>query len=824
MAAPEGQEFDRGMEDEAQETSAASPSLLRSPLKWFKSHPVKGLVGIAVLALAAIPAIVVPMMMSAPKETTVKLVTWEDVVKTLEEGAYPKAKKLARKLKSQESLPPDETGKPLYALGVAVAHEAEDLAGSERTKRYLLASRYLEEANQYGFPTDYRANGFYLLGKSLFECGKMPEARTALLSAVKLNKKRLTEIYSLLAKACAEDSRPKYDQALEYNKLYLSDEKLSPTEKQEGTIFRAGVLLKMNRIKECYAALDEIPASSKWRGAAMTLRGQAMLAEALTNRDKEAEAGGVGEWRKEIEAAIEILRKAQGVDSLGAPTTRQSMYLIGVCFLELKEYKAAAEQFARTRSAFADFPEGVAAAAQCAEIARQAGKDEDMLSDYRRALSGVNDAESYVNQWMPVDVIKTRLTNSLRYYMGIQKYDVALQLIDVMTALFPEEQTLLSKADAHNAWGQALATMAERTALPRRDVLKSQARSQYRKAGDSYSELAKKYPATRQYVDEVWSAATAYYHGQNYRAAKNQLKIYMENEAQRRHPQALAYMGESYLAMNKLEKAQEAFKECYDLYPRDTAASRARLLAARAYFERGQKGDVERAESLLQQNLNGDYLSPASQEWRDSLFALGDMQYLSGKYEEATKRLEEGVKRYPDAPESVTARYVIAESCRESAETAKEKMRSEEIGTSRAAQNRQIRDLLTKALNQYKLVQEKLNAGYERGELSALQRSMLRNSYFSIGSAYFDLGEYERAVQAYQAAANRYQSEPEAMQAYAQIAEAFRRMDKRQEALNALRQAKVVLSRMKPDAPFDAVTNFSRAEWGERLDALSEMD
>ena len=41
------------------------------------------------------------------------------------------------------------------------------------------------------------------------------------------------------------------------------------------------------------------------------------------------------------------------------------------------------------------------------------------------------------------------------------------------------------------------------------------------------------------------------------------------------------------------------------------------------------------------------------------------------------------------------------------------------------------------------------------------------------------------------------------LDAYVQIANAYRRLDKPQDADNALQQAKLLLARMKPEVPFD---------------------
>ena len=66
----------------------------------------------------------------------------------------------------------------------------------------------------------------------------------------------------------------------------------------------------------------------------------------------------------------------------------------------------------------------------------------------------------------------------------------------------------------------------------------------------------------------------------------------------------------------------------------------------------------------MQDNLSGEQLTPASKEWRDSLFALGDLLHVAARDAEAIPRLEEALERYPDAPQAIGARYLLADSSR----------------------------------------------------------------------------------------------------------------------------------------------------------------
>ena len=100
---------------------------------------------------------------------------------------------------------------------------------------------------------------------------------------------------------------------------------------------------------------------------------------------------------------------------------------------------------------------------------------------------------------------------------------------------------------------------------------------------------------------------------------------------------------------------------------------------------------------------------------------------------------------------------------------------------------------------------------------------MLRNCYFAIGDVHFQLQHYEAAIKACSISINRYQSRPASLVAYVKIADAYRRLDKPVEARATLEQAKAVLARMRADLPFAETTNYSRQEWGQLLDSLSQL-
>jgi tetratricopeptide (TPR) repeat protein len=236
-----------------------------------------------------------------------------------------------------------------------------------------------------------------------------------------------------------------------------------------------------------------------------------------------------------------------------------------------------------------------------------------------------------------------------------------------------------------------------------------------------------------------------------------------------------------------------------------------------------EKNQPEQAELLLQDNISGDFLTPASKEWRESLFALGQLLHTIGDYSRAIERLEEAVARYPDNPQALKARYLAADSYRQFARSSREQLQQNVVETARATHGKQIRKAYLAALELCEEIQEQLSQRQETRELTAEQKLMLRNSYFFAGSTLFELGRYEEAVKMYSTATNRYQSSPAVLDAYLQIANAYRRMNKPVEARGTIEQAKAVLARIDPDADFKKSTVRTRKQWKEYLDWMAAL-
>ncbi len=799
--------------------AAGRSSALRLFVAQLSANRLRGglILGLCLLSIAAVTAtwIVLTSQASANDPATLKL-----ALDAFDHGDYDAARRMAQAMQASDTLSAEQLGGPVFVLGAVAAREAD--SGWSRTKRgdYLLAARYLEEARDRGFPAGRKAQGLYLLGRSLYHSGQAAASRHPLLESLAADGRRATDIHRLLAAAYLNDPHPQYDKALEHNTRVLADPGLSSQQRYAGLLEQAHILFELDRPADCLATLDEIPPTAANRAEATVLRGRLMMRRAreITRRE-EVSADEQVQAQNDYRAAIKTLLAAEGQDTLSTRATGKSMYLIGVCYLELGDYPAALAQFTRTAELYSEVPEKLAATLRQAELLRQMGRDQDALAAYFRVLDAAAEPGGFHNPWVSLDELQRRILDAYDHYLETRNFAVVLPLARRLEPLLGRVRTLGLRAEAHQAYGRQCLKQAA-LEPPQAEELRRRGRAELRRAGWALLELAKQQVATRDYPRHLWSAAEAYLAGQDYPQAIAVLKEYLRNEPRRRRAEALVRLGRALLAVERLNEAEAALSECVELHPRDPATFEARLLAAQVCVEQGQP---ESAVELLEANLRGERLTPASQEWRDSLFALGEVLHAEGRFDDAVRRLEEAAARYADDSRTLRARYLTADAYRRSAEQLCSQLREPQAGAEQGVFSQPIQDRYQHALATYAEIRNVLARHQETRKLSPREAAVLRNCYFAAGGVLFTLGQFEAAIQQYSAAANRYQNAPEALEAYVQIARAYRRLDRPNEARSALEQAKVVLDRLEPTVQFAATTNYTRQQWAERLDWLSQL-
>lgn len=771
-----------------------------------------------VVALATMFGVVLGIVLLAGEKE--EPVTLEEALETLDAGLCKEAHVMGRKLQDVEDLPADSFGAPAFIMGAALAYEADRSFSDDKKPYYLLSSRYLAQARDLGLPPDREGEGLFQLGRTLFLSGQIPASRPVFEQALEAAPRHRSEILWLLTEAHLSDANPLYEQALAWNDKYLADRVLRPADRRRGLLQRARILLGLNQKEACQATLEEIPAEAKDQAEALVIKAgvimasasEMLAAEELTFEEQQ-------EIRKQYDEAIEVLQAAQGRDTLSSQASRKAMFLTAVCLRRKEEFTKALEQFAYTSRSNPETPESLAADFEMGDLLRKLGDHKEALAAYGRALAQVSDPNDYSNPWIALNDLQRRVVAAYDFYLEEEAFDSALLLNGSMHPLLPTPRVTELEAKCLALWGRHLLATAQSLES---DSLASQqeaGREKLRLAGVAYARLAELRIVTDSYTDDLWESAQCYMEGHDYFHAVEILQEYLNNGTRQRHPQALVDLGEAQLNLGRMDGALAAFEECIEFHPRDAAAYRARLVASQAHAE---KGEMEQAEALLDENLNG-HLAPGSIEWRDSLFAVSRLYHRQSRYEEAIQRLEEAVRRYPECDQTLQAYYLLAECYRASAAILRNQVDNDLVESVRKTNLRRVYDHSTKAGEHYTFVQQSLNERQERQQLTEVERKTLRNCYFAIGATWFDLGDYENAIRAYTSASTRYQNSPEALEAYVQIARAYQRTSNPQEARATVRRGEEVLKRLESQGDFLQATNLDAQQWAELLGRMKTL-
>jgi tetratricopeptide (TPR) repeat protein len=349
------------------------------------------------------------------------------------------------------------------------------------------------------------------------------------------------------------------------------------------------------------------------------------------------------------------------------------------------------------------------------------------------------------------------------------------------------------------------------------------ARGLFAEAAAVYLDLAKLNTLDeRRSAEWSWHAAELYgKSGDRQRAIELYQLFATERPGDPLVPRANLRIAQLYRAMGRLPEAIAAYQECYRRFPRTLDGSRALVPLAECYLAVGP-GNEELAEKALDVVLtDSDVLTPQAPEFADALFLLGDVLNRRGDFERAIATLEEALERYGDDPRVCRARYLIADSYRQSALA----LRAEMEEATFAGELEQMRMESAVRFRTAQALYRQLIREYEvrgRDELDGLERLYYRHAMLYEADCWFETGDYDRALKLYEEAAGTFKDSPASLAAYVQIINCHVFLGQTHEARAALARAQILVDALPESAFARAVSPETQDDWRRYLAWMNE--
>jgi tetratricopeptide (TPR) repeat protein len=704
---------------------------------------------------------------------------------------------------------PHLAGEAHFVVGSArlrLADEPSADAGRERQQ----ARQHLEQAETLGVPESDRPKLQYRLGKVwLLTGGDVAQAVAALEQSVAAADDP-AEGYGLLARAYLRLTPPDLAKALEATKQQLA--KTLPTSDaklQAEARFRLGELhLKLNNVKEGRQWLGRVGTDAPLE--------QFFAARALLAESYEA----TEEWAQAARNWVQ----ARDDQRLTPAAKGRLLYRLGRCYAQDQRPKEAEAAWAEALGLGGD--EAQAAALRLAELKLDADPTA-ALEPFAAALKAVQGPDDYKNPLVPADEARQLLEKATQLARAKNQWDTAGKVAELYARLALPGHDDAMAAQTADARAAALAEWAKRAAGPV-PALEEQAREQVRLAALAYERAAGKAPPGPGQAHWLWLSANRFLQARQLLKAQEVLARVTRLDGVLA-PDTLAdawyQLATTYDALKQYASARAAYQHC--LTPNSPFALPARHGLAKIDIAEEKYDDAEQA---LQENLTA--LLQAAQPDADlqerTLYALAAVAYKRQgavkqelrEYGTAIQRLLGALQQYPNSPQAVVARFMLANCYWNEASFKDLALKSGRSGTKdtlsddeRKVYQRQKEEFLQKAAEQYEAVEEQMLARERAGNrLSAPEASSLNHASFMAADCYFWLQKYEEAVRRFGALALRYQQRPDELIALSRLWQTYVWWNKPDQAKATIDRVREALTHI-PDAAFDGSHETHRREY-----------
>jgi len=530
-------------------------------------------------------------------------------------------------------------------------------------------------------------------------------------------------------------------------------------------------------------------------------------------------------WKEGDAADAErYLRLARDQMKPTHPLDGDAAYVLGRIYQDRNDAKTANSLYEVTLISHPDSRD-----AQLALMGR--GTCRIMLGETDAGLTDLHDLTAEISRRSAHSALRPQVVAGLRQaadlLTGQQNYQAALEVMAYEQQLQPDVPPNFFARLGEIYEKRAAQLQDAIVALPLADqnARAAEVRQTRSKAGDAYvaNSRALTLVDDKGYGDALWHGIDLYDAAGDLPRVISALETFVnERPDDRLAPDALLRLGRAYQAAGFFDKAIKTFERNQFRYPNSLAASESAVPLAETFIASGSDNYPKAERVLLSVIEDNDIVDPSAEEFHQSLLALADLYYRTGRYELAIARLDETVQRYPTDQQLPRVTFLMADSYRKSAALL-DNPQAPADGAAVAQEAAEVvgakRDRLTKARELFDKVLTLYALTPPSADLDKLYQKL---STFYRADCMYDLGRFADAIKLYDQAAFRYQDDPAALSAYVQIVNSYCALGKLDDARTANERAKWILRRMPPEAFQEGDYAMPKKYWDDWLKWTSQ--
>jgi len=806
------------------------------PARSLKKKLLIAVAGVLLLVGAAV-AVLLPDSEVLPSDSL------QAALRTVDEAAAPwqarEALKTVDGLAAIEYVDPEFPAAIPWIRGMVAFLEAQDITGDERVPRYLEAIDQFEIALPRGMPLERRQRMGWALGVSLQLVGLSTSARPHLEESLQnYEPGRVQASLLLIQNYIDQPNKADLERALALIEALQTEGQLEPARAETLVLQKAQTLHLLGRATEAEQALSDSSSGEGGEHETIVLRARTMMSEA----GELATQGALDRAKARYQEAREVLKPLllQGVP---AGAAARGLYLSGICYDAIDDADSAIAAWQKVVRMFPESDEAFAALLRHAGLLRRKGRDEEALTEWRRALRQVLRPEEFRNRWMTIELVRQTVLAEWKAWLESNNFEEAIELARAAPPLLSNIRSLELIAEVSQRWAENLQNEWEQATFDRKNGLLGPLRQRWTASGKVWRDLATLIRSEARYPEVIWTSALHFTQGYEFETALALTDEFIRNKPTEGMVRARVHRARVLTHLDRLTEALTELQSVIRETPTDPFVFEARFLIGQTQLELDQPDEAAKTwESLL--TLSD--LAPTADEWRRAKFALGKLLAETAaddyrktvprediapnddqlkrratafqRWREAIRHLDEYLRRYPESPENTEARYLLARSLQAAAREPRQKLTAVMPSNARAELYRDINGMLGRAVTEYRLLQQELQERRVKAQLDDFGQELYRATFLEIPHTLFEQEQYSDALLAYRTVTSRFPEQVSVLIASVQMARCYDRLDKPDEARRQLEQARIILQQL-PDAAFESrSTAMTRQQWSDWID------